>query len=170
MILDSGNYLYWAEQYFPVERPGLFHYPTSGTMGYGAPGAIGAKYARPDKFVCALVGDGGFAMTMGELETSAREKKPILVVIINNSTLGHIRVRQDVKFGGRRVGVNFGRQRFHHVADMFGIHGVSVDQLQHLNEALDDAIRHVNNGTSAVVDVHVSDEMSMAATVNWWPS
>src|SRR5699024_6204449 len=92
IVLDSGNYLHWAEQYFPIEKLGLFHYPTSGTMGFGVPGAIGAKDAGHE-FVCALVGDGGFAMTMSEIETSVRNNKPILVVIINNSTLGHIRIR-----------------------------------------------------------------------------
>ena len=100
LVLDSGNYLHWAEQYFPVEHAGLFHYPTAGSMGFGVPGAIGAKIAHPDAFVCALVGDGGFTMTMGELETAVRLGTPLLVVVINNSALGHIRMRQEADFGG----------------------------------------------------------------------
>lgn len=170
LVLDSGNYLHWAEQYFPVEQPGLFHYPTSGTMGFGIPGAMGAKFAFPGQFVCALVGDGGFAMTMAELETSKREQVPILVVIINNSTLGHIRIRQEVNFGGRCVGVNFSNQNFMHIAKAFdGVQGFEVLETSKVRETLKEAIKAVIGGQTAVVDVHVSEEMADAPIVNWWP-
>ncbi|QSO49315.1 thiamine pyrophosphate-binding protein [Alicyclobacillus mengziensis] len=170
LVLDSGNYLHWAEQYFSVNQPGLFHYPTSGTMGFGIPGAIGAKIAFPDLFVCALVGDGGFAMTMGELETALRIGTPILVVIINNGTLGHIRVRQEVNFHGRCVGVNFSEQHFAHVAEAFGAYGVEVNRTSEVRGVLTDAISAVRSGRCAVVDVHVSSEMADAPIVRWWSS
>jgi acetolactate synthase I/II/III large subunit len=168
LVLDSGNYLHWAEQYFPVTGAGLFHYPTSGTMGFGIPGAIGAKIANPDKFVCALVGDGGFAMTMGELETAARLGTPFLVVIINNSTLGHIRIRQERNFDGRCIGVNFTKQHFSHVPRAFGIHGVEVSSTQDVRNALSTAVEVVKSGKIAVVDIHVSDEMADGPLVSWW--
>jgi acetolactate synthase-1/2/3 large subunit len=168
LVLDSGNYLHWAEQYFPVGAAGLFHYPTSGTMGFGVPGAIGAKIAHPDGIVCALVGDGGFAMTMGELETAMRIGTPILVVIINNSTLGHIRIRQGANFGGRYVGVDFTSQHFAHVPEAFGALGIEVTGPQEVRAALAKAIETVRGGTSAVVDVHVSDEMADGPLVHWW--
>jgi acetolactate synthase-1/2/3 large subunit len=170
LVLDSGNYLHWAEQYFPVKAAGLFHYPTSGTMGFGVPGAIGAKIANPDAFVCALVGDGGFAMTMGELETAMRLGTSILVVIINNSTLGHIRMRQEVNFGGRCVGVNFTEQHFAHVPEAFGAFGVEVNRTEDVRSALSHAVAVVRGGRSAVVDVHVSDEMAAGPLVPWWPA
>lgn len=171
LVLDSGNYLHWAEQYFPVEQAGLFHYPTSGTMGFGIPGAIGAKFAHPERLVCALVGDGGFAMTMSELETSTREGVPILVVIINNGTLGHIRIRQDVNFSGRRVGVDFSHQHFKHVAQAFqNVYSAEVDNPTDLRPVLEEAINVVLGGSTAVVDVHVSDELSDAPVVDWWKS
>lgn len=169
LVLDSGNYLHWAEQYFPVEQAGLFHYPTSGTMGFGVPGAIGAKIAHPDAFVCALVGDGGFAMTMGELETAARIGTPVLVVVINNSTLGHIRMRQEVNFGGRAVGVNFGEQHFSHVARAFGLFGAEVTATAEVRPTLAEAVEVVRRGGCAVVDVHVSDEMAAGPLAPWWP-
>jgi acetolactate synthase I/II/III large subunit len=169
LVLDSGNYLHWAEQYFPVGDAGLFHYPTSGTMGFGVPGAIGAKIANPDQMVCALVGDGGFAMTMGELETAMRIGTPILVVVINNSTLGHIRIRQGANFGGRYVGVDFTRQHFAHVPEAFGATGIEVTRTDEVRAALTKAIEVVRSGTSAVVDVHVSDEMADGPLVHWWP-
>lgn len=169
LVLDSGNYLHWAEQYFPIPEPGLFHYPTSGTMGFGIPGAIGAKYAHPGQLVCALVGDGGFAMTMSELETSMREQIPILVVVINNNTLGHIRIRQEANFGGRCVGVNFSVQNFALVAQAFGAYGAEATRPEDLNGVLRAAVETVKEGRTAVVDVHVSDEMADAPIVHWWP-
>jgi acetolactate synthase-1/2/3 large subunit len=170
LILDSGNYLHWAEQYFPVASAGLFHYPTSGTMGFGVPGAIGAKIAHPDQFVCALVGDGGFAMTMGELETAMRLGTPVLVVIVNNSTLGHIRIRQVANFGSRCVGVNFTEQHFAHVPKAFGAFGVEVSRTEDVRSVLSEAIEVVRSGGCAVVDVHVSDEMAEGPLVHWWPA
>jgi acetolactate synthase I/II/III large subunit len=170
LVLDSGNYLHWAEQYFPVDAAGLFHYPTSGTMGFGVPGAIGAKIANPDQMVCALVGDGGFAMTMGELETAMRIGTPILVVIINNSTLGHIRIRQGANFGGRYVGVDFTSQHFAHVPEAFGAVGIEVTRTEEVRAALTKAVEVVRGGTSAVVDVHVSEEMADGPLVHWWPN
>jgi len=168
LVLDSGNYLHWAEQYFPVSSAGQFHYPTSGTMGFGIPGAIGAKIANPDAFVCALVGDGGFAMTMGELETAMRIGVAVLVVIVNNSTLGHIRMRQDANFGGRRIGVDFTQQHFVHVPRAFGAFSAEASTPEELHTALKDAISSVLEGRSAVVDVHVTDELAAGPLVKWW--
>ena len=168
LVLDSGNYLHWADQYFPITAAGEFHYPTSGTMGFGIPGAIGAKLAHPDAMVCALVGDGGFAMTMGELETAARLRVAILVVIVNNSTLGHIRMRQDAAFGGRRVGVDFIEQHFAHVPKAFDLFGAEVTSQRDLQAVLKDAIAQVDAGRSAVVDVHVTDELAPGPLEPWW--
>src|SRR5690606_20063057 len=150
LVLDSGNYLHWAEQYFPVNAAGQFHYPTSGTMGYGIPGAIGTKFAHPDRIACALVGDGGFAMTMGELETARRLGTPILVVIINNSMLGHIRMRQDRRYG-RAIGTCFTDQRFRHVAAAFDIHAAEVDSPEALSQALEEGVRRVRDGQTVVI-------------------
>jgi acetolactate synthase-1/2/3 large subunit len=168
LVLDSGNYLHWADQHFPITAAGEFHYPTSGTMGFGIPGAIGAKIAHPDALVCALVGDGGFAMTMSELETAVRQEIPILVIIVNNSTLGHIRMRQDAAFGGRRVGVDFTEQHFAHVPKAFGIFGADVTSKAELQAVLKEAIAEVEAGRSAVVDVHVTDELAPGPLSPWW--
>jgi acetolactate synthase-1/2/3 large subunit len=167
LILDSGNYLHWAEQYFPVTGAGQFHYPTSGTMGYGIPGAIGTKFAHPDVLACALVGDGGFAMTMAELETAKRMGTPILVVIINNNMLGHIQMRQDQRYG-RSVGSSFTEQHFHHVPKAFGIHTEEVDSIESLRSALDRAVRKVLGGETVVIDAIVTNELAAGPLEPWW--
>ena len=168
LVLDSGNYLHWAEQYFSVKSAGLFHYPTSGTMGFGIPGAIGAKIAEPNAFVCALVGDGGFAMTMGELETAMRIGTAILVVIINNGTLGQIRMQEEADFDGRHTGVDFTEQHFAHVPKAFGAFGSEVSREEDLLPALKEAVEVVRGGVCAVVDVHVSSELAAGPLAPWW--
>ena len=73
----------------------------AGTMGFGFPAAIGAQFACPDKKVWAIVGDGGFQMTMCELATAALHKLPVKILIINNSYLGMVRQWQELFFDNR---------------------------------------------------------------------
>ncbi|MFA7437497.1 thiamine pyrophosphate-binding protein [Castellaniella sp.] len=167
LVLDSGNYLHWAEQFFLVESAGQFHYPTSGAMGFGIPGAIGAKIASPDSFVCALVGDGGFAMTMGELETARRLDVPILVVIVNNAMLGHIRMRQDSRYG-RSFGSVFTKQHLARVADAFEIESAEVSTLAEFRDAVARGVELVNAGKSMLIDAHVTDELAPGPLDPWW--
>jgi acetolactate synthase-1/2/3 large subunit len=68
-------------------------------LGWGVPLALGAKVARPDKPVIAIVGDGGFAHSWAELETMVRMKLPVTIVVLNNGILGFQRDAETVKFG-----------------------------------------------------------------------
>ena len=72
---DAGNFCGWVGRGFRLRRPGTFIGPTSGAMGYGLPAAIAASIEHPGRPVVALAGDGGFAMTMTELETAVREAR-----------------------------------------------------------------------------------------------
>ena len=73
---DAGNFASWAGRGYRFRRPGTFLGPTSGAMGYGLPAAIAAALVHRDRPVVALVGDGGLAMTMAELETAIRLGRP----------------------------------------------------------------------------------------------
>ncbi len=66
-------------------------------MGFGLPAAIAAKLCRPDQAVCAVVGDGGFLMTVGELATAVREKLPIVILVLTDNDLALIRIKQQRK-------------------------------------------------------------------------
>src|SRR5207237_3147625 len=70
---DAGNFGLWVARHFRFKRPGTFLGPTSGAMGYALPAAIAAALIHRDRTVVAFAGDGGFAMTMAELETAVRD-------------------------------------------------------------------------------------------------
>jgi acetolactate synthase-1/2/3 large subunit len=97
-----GQHQMWTMQWYPCNEPR--HFLTSGglgTMGYGFPAALGAKFAHPEKTVVCIDGDGSFQMTASELTTSTREKRPVLVVIINNYFLGMVRQWQELFYHER---------------------------------------------------------------------
>ena len=92
---DAGNFGGWLARGYRFLRPGTFLGPTSGAMGYGLPAAIAASLVHPDRPVVAVCGDGGFAMTMAELETSVREGARPVVIVLDNQGYGTIRMHQD---------------------------------------------------------------------------
>jgi acetolactate synthase-1/2/3 large subunit len=98
MTCDVGAHTHLIGQLWPTPAPGL-QIMTNGwsTMGFGIPAAIAAKLTRPDKAVCAVVGDGGFLMTAGELATAVRYNLKIVVVVLTDNDLALIRIKQQKK-------------------------------------------------------------------------
>ena len=89
---DVGQHQMWAAQLIRFNEPRLWlNSGGLGSMGFGLPAAIGAQFARPDKLVFALVGDGGFQMSIPELATIASYGLPIKIVVMNNGYLGMVR-------------------------------------------------------------------------------
>lgn len=100
-----GQHQMWAAQYFDFREPRLWLTSGSmGTMGFGLPAAIGAQFARPDRTVIDIDGDGSIRMNIGELETATTYNTPIKVIVLNNYGDGMVRQWQHMYFGGRMSG------------------------------------------------------------------
>ncbi len=128
LTTDAGNFAGWAGRGFRFRRPGTFLGPTSGAMGYGLPAAIAAALVHRDRPVVALVGDGGLAMTMAELETAVREHARVIVIVFDNQRYGTIRMWQDGRGTGQGVATELGPVDFAAIAEACGALGVHVDR------------------------------------------
>jgi acetolactate synthase-1/2/3 large subunit len=96
-------------------------------LGWGMPLAIGAKVARPDKPVVAIVGDGGFAHSWAELETMVRMKLPVTIVVLNNGILGFQRDAETVKFGSYTSACHFAEVDHAKLAEACGCPAVRIE-------------------------------------------
>ncbi len=118
------------------DGPGTFLGPTSGAMGYGLPAAIAAALVHRDRPVVALVGDGGLAMTMAELETAVRVGARVVVVVFDNERYGTIRMWQERRGTGVGVATELGAVDFAAIAKACGARGVRVERDAEFEPAL----------------------------------
>ncbi len=155
---DVGQHQMWAAQYYPCHRPRQFITTGGlGTMGFGFPAALGAKLARPNELVVAIVGDGSFQMTMYELATAVVYNIPVKVVIINNFFLGMVKQWQDLFFGGRYSGVELtGNPDFVKIAEAFGALGFRITEDDDVEKVLMRAMEI--NDRPVVVDCWVDPD------------
>ena len=156
IVTDVGQHQMWTAQYYKVSEPGTFI--TSGglgTMGFGVPAAIGAKMARPDREVWAIVGDGGFQMTQAELQTMVQENVKVNVAIINNGYLGMVRQWQEFFHQRRYSATPMSSPDYVKLADAHGLSGIRVTR----RADMADALKHARASAGAVVmDFRVEQE------------
>jgi acetolactate synthase I/II/III large subunit len=112
-----------------------------GTMGFGLPAAMGAKFGIKDREVVLFVGDGGMQMTIQELGTIAQEKLPVKIVILNNRFLGMVRQWQELFFEKRYSFTEIFSPDFVKVADAYGIPGQLVNKRENLENALQNMLK-----------------------------
>lgn len=140
LTTDAGNFAGWSGRGFRFRRPGTFLGPTSGAMGYGLPAAIAAALVHRDRPVVALVGDGGLAMTMAELETAVRESARVVVIVFDNERYGTIRMVQDRRGTGEGIGTELGPVDFAAIARAVGARGARVERDDGFEPALRSAL------------------------------
>ena len=156
VVTDVGQHQMWEAQYYHHETPrSLITSGGLGTMGFALPAAVGAKIACPEAEVWAVVGDGGFQMTMAELATIAQEQIDINVAIINNGYLGMVRQWQEFFYERRYAATPLHNPDFVKLAEAFGLRGQAVTSRAEVIPAVNDARRH--RGT-VVLDFRVEQE------------
>ncbi len=141
---DVGQHQMWAAQFFKCHHPK--HWLSSGgagTMGFGMPAAIGAQLASPDSLVVAIVGDGGFQMTLAELSTAVVQKLPIKIIIIDNKYLGMVRQWQGLFYDNRLSGVDLeGSPDFVKLAQAYNMKGFRIKRPADVSKVIREALAY----------------------------
>jgi len=140
---DVGQHQMWAAQLIRFNEPRLWlNSGGLGSMGFGLPAAIGAQFARPDKLVFAIVGDGGFQMSIPELATVASYGLPVKIVVMNNGYLGMVRQWQTLFYNNRLSAVTLDCfPDAEKLAGAYGFKGRTIDKPWELAPALEEAVR-----------------------------
>jgi acetolactate synthase I/II/III large subunit len=140
---DVGQHQMWAAQLIKFNEPRLWiNSGGLGSMGFGLPAAIGAQFARPDKLVFSIVGDGGFQMSIPELATIASFGLPVKIVCMNNGYLGMVRQWQTLFYNDRLSSVQL--DCFPDAAKLagaYGFKGKTIDKPWELAPALEEAVK-----------------------------
>jgi acetolactate synthase-1/2/3 large subunit len=142
-VSDVGQHQMLEAQYYPHQRPAtMITSGGLGTMGFGLPAAIGVKFGRPDEEVWAIVGDGGFQMTLCELATAVQENININIAIINNNYLGMVRQWQEFFYEERYQATPMFSPDFVKLAEAYGIPAMRVTRREQVQEAVEFARSH----------------------------
>jgi len=159
VVTDVGQHQMWEAQYYKHERPrSLITSGGLGTMGFALPASVGAKFACPNEEVWAVVGDGGFQMTMAELSTIAQENIKVNVAIINNGYLGMVRQWQEFFYERRYAATPILSPDYVKLAEAFGLKGILVKERSQVKSAVEEARAHPG---TVLIDFQVEQEDSV---------
>jgi acetolactate synthase I/II/III large subunit len=152
-----GRHQMWCEIHYRVMRPRTWVTSTGlGTMGFGLPAAIGAKFAMPSVPVVDFDGDGSFVMTEQALATAVEEKIPVVAIVMNDRSLGMVEQWQRLMYNRRFIGIRFQNlPDFVKLADSYGVQGTRVGSLDEFGKALREGIR---GDSPTLIEVPVSHE------------
>jgi acetolactate synthase-1/2/3 large subunit len=142
VIADPGTPCPYLSAYWRLERAGRYFISNRahGALGYSLPAAIGASFGRPGAKCVAVMGDGAFGFSVGELETLVRLKLPITLIVISNGGYGWIKAGQRTGYGGRYFSVDFERSDHAAIAQAYGLKAWRVQEPRALRPALAAAV------------------------------
>jgi len=152
VVADASYSTLWVACYLPSLKAGMRFITPRGLagLGWGFPMAIGAKVARPDSPVLAMVGDGGFAHVWSELETARRQGTPVVLTVLNNSVLAYQKDAEEVKFGRHSDRCYFTAVDHAQIANGCGCRGVRIEKAEDYLPALKEALA---SGETTLLDV-----------------
>jgi acetolactate synthase-1/2/3 large subunit len=167
IVADPGTPCPYFSAFYPKHRAGRWFITNRahGALGYSLPGAVGAWYGRPSSKVVAVMGDGSFGFSCGEMETIVRNRVPVTMVVVSNSVFGWIKAGQKTGYDGRYFSVDFNRTDHAAVAAAFGVRSWRVEDPAELRQTLRTAIEH---GGPTLVDVVCQPLNEARAPVSEW--
>jgi len=163
-VVDDGNHTYLTAELFPVQRGGRLIVPTDfNAMGYAVPAAIGAKLARPEREVFAIVGDGAFMMSCMEIVTAVTHGLAIVYYVFNDGELSQIAQAQQIPYN-RKPCTTLGRLNLEGVALATGAAYVALNNDTTISTAITEARRLAAVGQPVIVDVAIDYSKRTAFT------
>jgi acetolactate synthase-1/2/3 large subunit len=157
----AGNFSVWVHRFWPFRAYGTQLAPTSGSMGYGLPAAVGAKRIHPERPVVCFAGDGDFLMNGQEFATAVQYDLAVVVLLLDNGMYGTIRMHQERHYPGRISATALRNPDFAAYARAFGGHGERVERTDDFAPALDRAFA---SGRPAILHCLIDPEAITPAT------
>ena len=141
LVTDVGQNQMMAARYFQYTKErSIVTSGGLGTMGFGLPAAIGATFGRPDRTVCAFMGDGGLQMNLQELGTIMEQKAPVKIILLNNNFLGNVRQWQAMFFHHRYSFTPMLNPDYMKIASAYDIPARRVFTREELHEVIDEML------------------------------
>ena len=151
----AGNYATWPGRFLRYRRFDSQIAPTSGSMGFGVPTAVAAKRLAPERIVIAFAGDGCFLMNGQEFATAVQYDCAVIVIVVDNSMYGTIRMHQEREYPGRVSATQLRNPDFAAYARAFGGHGETVEATAEFAPAFERALA---SGKPAILHVKIDPE------------
>jgi acetolactate synthase-1/2/3 large subunit len=160
----AGNFSIWLHRFWLYSGFGTQLAPTSGSMGYGLPAAVGAKRLYPDRTVVCFTGDGDFMMHGQELATAVQYDLPIVIILLDNGMYGTIRMHQEKNYPARVFATDLKNPDFCALAFAYGAHGERVERTEEFAPAL---ARAMQSGKPALIHCLIDPQaITPAATLD----